>query len=407
MALPFIQWKEERFVIEPAAVDYLCSMRGHVAVFFLCGAFRTGRSYLLNALAGLAKHEHAFPVSNTLDRCTKGIWLVVPFKVGATNYVFLDCEGFNSSGKGPLLDAPLCCLGLLLSSMFGIQSVSTIGESDMEMLRLVVKCARLIKIANQDPSAIAHSQSLLWIVRDFSLALVTQETQAITATQYLEAALLSGGGNDPDARKHSIRQALCAAFPERECVTLARPLTEEKDLQNLTTLAWSELRPVFRANVEVLRRHLMAHMKPKHLFGTAVTGPAFVRLAQAYVEVVNKGAVPSVRQAWDIITRESGQEAVAAAKRSFTHQLLKFKISDEDELWRHLEQAASSSVSFLLFLLVSLRLLFPLTVASGARVCSRKCGCFDRAVAKGVEGRGGCICGEASVEIDGGSTRGD
>lgn len=66
-------------------------------------------------------------------------------------------------------------------------------------------------------------------------------------SQYLEYALQTIQGNDPDKqRKNNIRSKIRNYFKARECTCLVRPLNEESKLANIENQRWDELRPEFR-----------------------------------------------------------------------------------------------------------------------------------------------------------------
>ena len=83
----------------------------------------------------------------------------------------------------------------------------------------------------------------MWVVRDFALQLVDEDSNELTPREYFEKALLERGG--PSDAKNEIRKHLKKYFNERECCTMIRPLTNEDELQNLAQMDMSELRAEF------------------------------------------------------------------------------------------------------------------------------------------------------------------
>eukprot|EP00966_Prymnesium_polylepis_P266380 6153315-Prymnesium_polylepis.1 len=53
-------------------VQCLPALRGTVSVCAVAGVYRTGKSYVLNQLAG---RDGAFGTGSTVQACTKGIWM--------------------------------------------------------------------------------------------------------------------------------------------------------------------------------------------------------------------------------------------------------------------------------------------------------------------------------------------
>ena len=121
--------------------------RGQVAIVSVTGLYRTGKSFLLNLLMDTHNTDHAFTVGNTVNACTKGIWICGQPIVAedGTNVVFVDTEGLGSSERGQDHDAKIFSLGLLLSSHFVYNSRGVIDGNALEDLSLVVNLAKFIQ----------------------------------------------------------------------------------------------------------------------------------------------------------------------------------------------------------------------------------------------------------------------
>lgn len=91
---------------------------------------------------------------------------------------------------------------------------------------------------------------------------------------------------------------------------MIRPLTNEENLQNLAKMALDELRGDFVEQVLQLRRKVINRVKPKMLNGKKLNGPMLLTLAEAYVESINKGAVPNIETAWSYICKNECQKAL-------------------------------------------------------------------------------------------------
>jgi hypothetical protein len=66
------------------------------------------------------------------------------------------------------------------------------------------------------------------VVRDFALQLCDEGGRPITSRQYLEKALTpTAAFSDTAEVKNKIRRMLLAFFPDRDCVTLKRPIEDE------------------------------------------------------------------------------------------------------------------------------------------------------------------------------------
>lgn len=71
----------------------------------------------------------------------------------------------------------------------------------------------------------------MWVVRDFSLQLLDENGANITSKDYLETALKeSKGFSESSEQKNRIRRLLKTFFVDRDCCTMVRPLSNEKEL---------------------------------------------------------------------------------------------------------------------------------------------------------------------------------
>ncbi|BAF18238.1 Os05g0563100 [Oryza sativa Japonica Group] len=116
-----------------------------------------------------------------------------------------------------------------------------IDEAALDRLSLVTEMTKHIRVrasgGRSTASELGHfSPVFVWLLRDFYLDL-TEDNRKITPRDYLELALrpVQGGGRDVSS-KNAIRESIRALFPDRECITLVRPVNNEKDLQRLDQL---------------------------------------------------------------------------------------------------------------------------------------------------------------------------
>lgn len=72
--VPFIQVdpKTNLLSVTDEARQILSALDGTVGVAAVAGVYRTGKSYILNQIAG--RHQ-GFGIGSTVQACTKGIWL--------------------------------------------------------------------------------------------------------------------------------------------------------------------------------------------------------------------------------------------------------------------------------------------------------------------------------------------
>jgi len=87
-------------------------------------------------------------------------------------------------------------------------------------------------------------------------------------------------------------------FPERDCVTMIRPLTSEDGLQNLNKMRLEELWTDFVEQVTQLWRKVLNKVRPKMMNGMKLNGSMIFDLIESYTDAINKGAVPNIQNAW-------------------------------------------------------------------------------------------------------------
>lgn len=191
-------------------------------------------------------------------------------------------------------------LAILLSSFFVYNQLGAIDEKAVDALALVTKMTQHIRVRAQTQGAGserdlgAHSPGFLWLLRDFYLDL--KET---SPSEYLEEALRPMA--DPSAEpKNKIRASIKSLFPDRQCFTLVRPANEEATIQNLDAMPASKLRPEFNDGMSNLLAILTEKAVPKKVGDHELRGPMLARLATAYVDAINKGAVPVIHTAWQV-----------------------------------------------------------------------------------------------------------
>ncbi|OQR87998.1 guanylate-binding protein [Achlya hypogyna] len=328
--LPFITLTDdETFEISPDAASYLSSLEGEISIVAIAGLYRTGKSYLLNQLLGRTTEHTMFGVGGTVNAMTKGIWIWgQPVEAAGSarkkTIIFMDTEGLGSSQRSQTQDTRIFALALLLSSFFIYNSRGVIDANAIEDLSLVVNLTKYIQVtAGGDASASSASlaeffPAFLWVVRDFTLQL-EENGREITPRDYLEKALKPQPGTSDDSmHKNEVRALLSSFFPNRDCLTMVRPLNDESLLRELPKQPLESLRPEFQAQLTTLHHKVFDSLKPKKLMAKALSGAMLVTLAHNYVDAFNSGATPVISSAWDRVVAAQSEQALDAAKAAFS-----------------------------------------------------------------------------------------
>lgn len=224
--------------------------------------------------------------------------------------LLLDTEGSGSLQKNQTHDAKIFALVVLLSSLFIFNSMQTIDESAISCLSLATEISSFLKLQGSKDT---FTPKFLWLLRDFALEL-KENGREITENEYLEGRLsnFSRGANQRNKR---VREALLKHFQQRELLAMVRPVEEEEELARLDAVPWAKLREEFRKKVTVLRHKVFNETPPKQIGGRPLTGVMLAELIEAYVEALNKGATPSIGNAWDSVVEQEGQRLIAKASQ--------------------------------------------------------------------------------------------
>ena len=107
-AVQFIEFEDDskELRVTDDARRLLSSLETTVSVCSVAGVYRTGKSFILNQLAG---RDATFDTGSSVQACTKGIWMsIVPLDSGASpnNLVLLDTEGLQSIAQSEFTAFP-------------------------------------------------------------------------------------------------------------------------------------------------------------------------------------------------------------------------------------------------------------------------------------------------------------
>uniref|UniRef100_A0A8B9ZDP0 Guanylate binding protein family member 6 n=1 Tax=Buteo japonicus TaxID=224669 RepID=A0A8B9ZDP0_9AVES len=312
-------------VVRPEALQVLSKITQPVVVVAITGLYRTGKSYLMNRLAG---QRRGFSLGSTVQSHTKGIWMWCvphPCRPGHT-LVLLDTEGLGDVEKGDTKnDTWIFVLTILLSSTLIYNSRGTIDQLAMDQLHYVVKLTDHVKLKaapkesedelDDSEKFVLFFPTLIWAVRDFTLHL-KKDGKEISEDEYLEEALkLKAGSSQETQRYNQPRECIRQFFPDRKCFVFEQPASR-KDLVRLEDLQDDEINPEFQQQVEKFCSHIWEKSPPKTIpGGHIITGNLLGKLATTYVETIRSGAVPCLESA---VLALAEIENAAAVKEAVT-----------------------------------------------------------------------------------------
>ncbi|XP_023614014.1 guanylate-binding protein 1-like [Myotis lucifugus] len=318
-----------QLVVNPEALKILSAITQPVVVVAIVGLYRTGKSYLMNKLAGQQK---GFSLGSTVQSHTKGIWMWCVPHPKKPNYtlVLLDTEGLGDVQKGDNQnDSWIFALAILLSSTFVYNSMGTINQQAMDQLHYVTELTEKIRAkssrnANEvEDSAdfVSFFPDFVWTLRDFSLELAV-DGQPISADEYLQNSLKLKQGTSPKDKNFNLpRLCIRKFFPKKKCFIFDRP-THRKKLGQLETMNDDELDPEFVQQAADFCSYIFSKSKVKTLSGgIQVNGPRLETLVMTYINAISSGDLPCMENAVLALAQIENSAAVQKAMAHYDQQM--------------------------------------------------------------------------------------
>uniref|UniRef100_F7GF41 GB1/RHD3-type G domain-containing protein n=1 Tax=Monodelphis domestica TaxID=13616 RepID=F7GF41_MONDO len=326
-----VENRNEELMVNQQALRILTSITKPVVVVAIVGLYRTGKSYLLNRLAGKNK---GFSLGSTIQSHTKGIWMWCIDHPTEPDHivVLLDTEGLGDVEKEDSKnDSWIFALAILLSSTFVYNSISTISHQALEQLQYVTELTELIKVkSSSNPiegedaeEFVGFFPDFVWIVRDFILALEL-DGQPITSDEYLENALKLSKGKNPRVQSANLpRECIRKFFPNRKCFTFDHPTNDKSLLSHLEDVNDSQLDPIFKEQANNFCSYIFSSAKPKTLSGgIMINGIRLGMLLETYVKTISSGDIPCLENAVLALAETENSAAVQKASNHYKEQMI-------------------------------------------------------------------------------------
>ncbi|XP_058394452.1 guanylate-binding protein 6-like [Diceros bicornis minor] len=325
-----VENNNEKLSVNQKAIEILDKISQPVVVVAIVGLYRTGKSYLMNRLAG---QNDGFPLGSTVQSETKGIWMWCvphPSKPDRT-LVLLDTEGLGDVEKGdPKNDSWIFALAVLLCSSFVYNSMNTINHQALEQLHYVTELTELIRTKSSPGSDeiedstefVSFFPDFIWTVRDFTLELKLNGCP-ITEDEYLENALKLIQGKNPKVQASNLpRECIRHFFPKRKCFVFDRPTNDKVLLANIDNVLENQLDPKFQEQTNNFCCYIFTSARTKTLReGITVTGKRLSTLVVTYVDSINSGAVPCLENAVRTLAQLENSAAVQKAADHYSEQM--------------------------------------------------------------------------------------
>ncbi|XP_056600348.1 guanylate-binding protein 1 [Triplophysa dalaica] len=341
------------------AIEFLNGINQPVVVVSVVGLYRTGKSYLMNRLAG---QQTGFALGNTIESKTKGIWMWCvphPSERGQT-LVLLDTEGLGDIDKGDSKnDGWIFCLAVLLSSTLVYNSRGTIDNDAIQKLHYITEISEQIKIrsaeageeGDEDSQFVRFFPSFVWVVRDFTLSLEIDGNE-VTEDEYLDFALqLKKGVNKKTSDYNLPRECIRSYFPSRKCFVFPSPASPD-NMRRLETLQERDLVQGFLETTGRFCEYIFVKSPVKTLKGGhRVTGKLLGQLAQIYVETISSGKVPCLDNAVvalaNLENKAAVQEALKVYKSGMEEVKNNFPVSVTDFTSEHQKSSKLATSEFM------------------------------------------------------------
>ncbi|MBZ3870691.1 Guanylate-binding protein 6 [Sciurus carolinensis] len=287
----------EQLMVNQEAIRILEKISQPVVVVAIVGLYRTGKSYLMNRLAG---QNCGFPLGSTIQSETKGIWMWCmphPTKPKCT-LVLLDTEGLGDVEKSrPSYVTELTEL---------IRAKSSSNHDEIE----------------DSTEFVSFFPDFVWTVRDFTLELKF-DGHPITEDQYLENSLKLIKGKNPKVEKsNQPKECIRTFFPKRKCFVFDRPINDKEHLAKIENVSEDQLDPKFREQTNNFCSYIYTHAKTKTLReGIVVTGNRLGTLVATYVDTIASGSVPCLENAVTTLAQCENSAALQKATHHYSEQM--------------------------------------------------------------------------------------
>uniref|UniRef100_A0A8C5P3G0 Guanylate-binding protein 6-like n=1 Tax=Jaculus jaculus TaxID=51337 RepID=A0A8C5P3G0_JACJA len=297
-----VENRHAQLSVNQRAIQILDKISQPVVVVAIAGLYRTGKSYLMNRLAG---QNRGFPLGSTVQSETKGIWMwCVPHSTKPNHtLVLLDTEGLGDVEK---------------------VRPRVLGPSYVTELTELIRTKTSSSPAGVKDSAefVSFFPDFVWTIRDFMLELKLQG-RPITEDEYLENALKLVPGNNPKIQASNLpRECIRYFFPKRKCFVFDRPTFDRNVLLNIENASNDQLDPKFQEQTSIFLSYIFTCAKTKTLRERiVVTGSRLGTLVTTYVDAINSGTVPCLENAVTTLAQRENSMAVQKAADRYSEQM--------------------------------------------------------------------------------------
>ncbi|XP_053388250.1 guanylate-binding protein 1-like [Mercenaria mercenaria] len=324
--------EEGLLAINTSVLTAISQIECPLNVVSICGVYRTGKSYLMNRLAG---EREGFSLGDTIQSETKGIWIWCKKHPNRENEVLLliDTEGLADPEKGDKdHDNKLFCLTLLLSSTMLLNVSGAINYDTWSKLAFITNLTSNVHVLTENDDQqfnASHiklaSPHLIVCVRDFHLEKI-RDNKKITEDEYLEDSLKTSTKKNQE-KNNEIKTSIKNYFPSRKCFTIAQPAMG-KTLNAIECQPDDRLEEEFIENVQVLIDYVNK-CEPKYISNASkktIDGADFASYATTYVNAFRMGSTISLKKAYDAAAERRNRKVLKAVLDEYQKTLERIEL---------------------------------------------------------------------------------
>ncbi|KFM70854.1 Atlastin, partial [Stegodyphus mimosarum] len=307
-----------------------------VVVVSVAGAFRKGKSFLLNFMLRyleakgnpdwLGKEDEplkGFSWRGGSERDTTGILLWsevfnITLPTGEEVAVLLmDTQGAFDSSSTVKECATVFALSTMISSIQVYNLSQNIQEDDLQHLELFTEYGRLAMEECDDKPF----QKLLFLVRDWSFP-YEAEYGAIGGKIILDRRLELSDKQHPQLQQ--LRKHIRNCFSEVECFLMPHPGLEVSTSPHFDGRL-ADIRSEFKDSLREFVKLLLSpsRLVPKQIGGQYVTAGELINYFKAYVEIFKGGELPEPKSMLNATAEANNLSAVASSKEFYNSEMEK------------------------------------------------------------------------------------
>ena len=302
-----IEFRKDKLILNEEAIEILKNINENLIIVSIFGKERTGKSYLMNLLLNPeenSKITKGFKISSQQNSSVKGIWLwntPIPKPNSKDKIIFIDSAVINSENiYEQVSGSKLLALLLLISSFFIYNTMGDIDSHSLNDLELLIHLGDSIGInenVNKDKLISEICPKFIWAMRDFNLKKLSHKNKKkMTSDDYMEKCLKERFDGEHKNEINMIKENFIKYFKKRECITLPRPVQEEKDLAMLKKKHVNELEDDFINEFLKLKKKIYNLSKGKLIKGKKLNGPTVAFLISQFIKIINGENIPNINE---------------------------------------------------------------------------------------------------------------